>query len=157
MADSFSVASQNQLSPEAMAATTREVGYFNRTLNNGRELKRILDQEDFLNLLITQLKNQDPTQPMNDRESIAQMAQFSSLEQMQAMRAEISQLSQIMARSQSYGLLGKAVEIADGDELIRGIVQEVTGGDSPQVMVNGYYYSVSDVQRVANMTEEKGE
>ncbi|SDK45434.1 flagellar hook assembly protein FlgD [Natronincola ferrireducens] len=42
-----------------------------------------LDKDAFLNLLVTQLKNQDPLNPMEDRDFIAQMAQFSALEQMQ--------------------------------------------------------------------------
>jgi flagellar basal-body rod modification protein FlgD len=42
-----------------------------------------LDKEAFLKLLVTQLRSQDPLSPMEDREFIAQMAQFSSLEQMQ--------------------------------------------------------------------------
>lgn len=42
-----------------------------------------LDKDAFLRLLVTQLSNQDPLSPMEDREFIAQMAQFSSLEQMQ--------------------------------------------------------------------------
>ncbi|SMP47251.1 flagellar hook capping FlgD N-terminal domain-containing protein [Anoxynatronum buryatiense] len=43
----------------------------------------VLDKDAFLRLLVTQLSNQDPLSPMEDREFIAQMAQFSSLEQMQ--------------------------------------------------------------------------
>ena len=42
-----------------------------------------LDKDAFLRLLVTQLRSQDPLSPMEDREFIAQMAQFSSLEQMQ--------------------------------------------------------------------------
>jgi flagellar basal-body rod modification protein FlgD len=144
-----------QLSPEEHTKVAREVSYFNNTLNNGRELKKILGQDDFLNLLITQLKNQDPTQPMNDKESIAQMAQFSSLQQMSMMNKSIEDLSKLMLKTQAYSLLGKSVEIADAAGTVRGTVREVIGGDSTQVFVNGQYYDFNDIRSVTN--EEKGE
>ena len=50
--------------------------------NASRAVSKELDKEAFLKLLIAQLANQDPMNPMEDREFIAQMAQFSSLEQM---------------------------------------------------------------------------
>jgi flagellar basal-body rod modification protein FlgD len=54
-----------------------------------KEFKSNLDKDSFLNILVTQLRNQNPLQPMNDTEFIGQMAQFSSLEQMQNTNAAI--------------------------------------------------------------------
>jgi flagellar basal-body rod modification protein FlgD len=153
-------------SPAEMAQTSREVSFYNKSLNNGKELKKILNQEDFLNLLITQLKNQDPTDPMKDKESIAQMAAFSSLEQMTNMAKNMDGVAKLMTKSQAYSLLGKNVEIGEGAGSVQGVVDEVTGGDAPQVLINGQYYDFGDIRRVTNAasaaaatvaSEEKGE
>ena len=55
----------------------------------GREHKSTLDKDDFLRLLVAQLANQDPMNPMEDRDFIAQMAQFSSLEQMYNLNTQL--------------------------------------------------------------------
>lgn len=72
-----------------------------------------LGKDAFLQLLITQLANQDPTNPMDDREFIAQMAQFSSLEQMQNMTKAMESLlaSQQQTQLMSYtSFVGKEVK-----------------------------------------------
>lgn len=138
-------------SPAELAQTSRDVSAFNKTLNNGKEMRKILNQADFLNLLITELKNQDPTQPMNDRESIAQMAQFSSLQQMQSMNQSLDGVSRLMTKSQAYSLIGRSVEIGAGDQAVRGVVKEVSGGDAPQVLINGKYYDFNDIKRVTDV------
>ena len=63
-----------------------------------------LGKDAFLKLLVTQLQNQDPTSPMDDKEFIAQMAQFSSLEQMQNMTKAMEDLlaSQEQSQLMSY-------------------------------------------------------
>ena len=53
-----------------------------------------LGKDAFLNLLVTQLQHQDPTQPMADGEFLAQLAQFSSLEQLQQMNQSLTQIAQ---------------------------------------------------------------
>ncbi|WP_052366403.1 flagellar hook assembly protein FlgD [Geomicrobium sp. JCM 19055] len=72
----------------------------------------MLGKDDFLKLLIAQLQNQDPLDPMDDREFIAQMAQFSSLEQMTNMNAAMQKLSnqqESAALVQHSELIGKNV------------------------------------------------
>lgn len=71
-----------------------------------------LGKDDFLKILVTQLQNQDPTSPMEDKEFIAQMAQFSSLEQMQNLNTTMSSFVNLQTQSNliSYGqFMGKEV------------------------------------------------
>lgn len=65
----------------------------------GTGKKNDLDKDAFLKLLTTQLANQDPLSPMEDREFIAQLAQFSSLEQMTAMNKTLETQSEEMLKS----------------------------------------------------------
>jgi flagellar basal-body rod modification protein FlgD len=120
----------------------------NKIILEGRTAKNNLGKDDFLKILITQLSHQDPTQPMQDREFVAQMAQFSSLEQMTNLSKEFSKVSQAVASSQAMSLLGRSVEILAGDGSINGIVKEVTGGDYPQLLVNGSYYDYGQLKAV---------
>lgn len=82
----------------------------NTTSNSGttntREKNDALGKDDFLQLLITQLRYQDPMSPMEDKDFIAQMAQFTSLEQMQNMNSS-------MQMSQASDLIGMAVKWTD--------------------------------------------
>jgi flagellar basal-body rod modification protein FlgD len=55
-----------------------------------------LDRDAFLQLLVTQLKHQDPTQPKADGEFIAQLAQFSSLEQLTQIQKTLDAMSKTM-------------------------------------------------------------
>jgi flagellar basal-body rod modification protein FlgD len=72
----------------------------------------ILGKDDFLKILITQLQNQDPTSPMQDREFIAQMASFSSLEQMTNMNQTMQQFLTFQTEAsllQQSQMIGKQV------------------------------------------------
>src|SRR4051812_35388908 len=75
--------------------------------------KQALGADDFLKLLTTQLSNQDPLKPMDDTQFIAQMAQFSSLEQMRDLGKSFAsfQEDQSLVSAQSY--LGKVVSLTD--------------------------------------------
>jgi flagellar basal-body rod modification protein FlgD len=144
------------MSPQDQAAVSRHVDSFNKTLNDGKGARAssVLDRNDFLKILITQLSHQDPTQPMNDKEFVAQMAQFSSLEQITNMSEGLSKVADLISRSQAVGLLGTAVEISDGAQTVSGVVDAVTGGNFPQLLVNGQYYDYSQVQKIRREVKE---
>lgn len=81
-----------------------------------------MGKDDFLHMLITQLKHQDPMDPMKDQDFIAQLAQFSSLEQMQNMNDNLKDnltwnhlLSQTINNTMATSLLGKEIQ-AVGNE-----------------------------------------
>jgi flagellar basal-body rod modification protein FlgD len=136
------------LSAQDLAATRIEVDSFNKSIKSGKTVKTNLDRDDFLKLLITQLQHQDPTSPVQDKEFIAQMAQFSSLEQMTNMSAGFQKLSGLLASSEASQVLGKTVELRDGGDLVRGVVDKVIRGESPLVGVNGKIYDFSQIESV---------
>lgn len=144
------------MTPQDQARVAEEVSTFNKTLNEGKGARAnpALDKNDFLKILITQLSHQDPTQPMDDKSFIAQMAQFSSLEQMTNMSEGLAKVASLVAKSQAVSLLGNAVDVANGGETVSGIVDAVTGGDFPQILVNGQYYDYSQVQKVKTSLKE---
>jgi len=125
-----------------------QVDMVNKSLRQGKGIDQELGKDEFLKLLITQLQHQDPTEPMDDKEFIAQMAQFSSLEQMTNMTQEFTKISGMMSRGNALSLLGQNVDILSGSQRISGIVEAVSGNEYPQVKVNGIYYDYSEVETV---------
>jgi flagellar basal-body rod modification protein FlgD len=141
------------LTPQEQVKVTQQVESFNKTLNEGKAAaSQTLDKNDFLKILITQLSHQDPTQPMQDKEFVAQMAQFSSLEQITNMSEGLAKVADLLARSQAVGMLGNVVDIANSSGTVSGIVDAVTGGEFPQILVNGQYYDFAQVQKVKKAT-----
>ena len=106
-----------------------------------------LDKDDFLMLLVTQLKYQDPLEPESNTEYVAQLAQFSSLEQMQNLNSTATNTS-------AYTLVGKQVRIRETSETgaekeVQGMVEYVKmQNGKPYVSVNGEMYSYDDIVEV---------
>ena len=99
-------------------------------------------------------RNQDPSQPMEDREFIAQMAQFSSLGQMTKMSDRFTELSAALKGSGAMNLIGRDVRITRGDTLVTGTVEAVTRGPYPQILVNGTYFDYDDITEVVRTQED---
>jgi flagellar basal-body rod modification protein FlgD len=118
------------------------------TAENGRTASSELGKDDFLKLLITQLQNQDPTSPMENTEFIAQMAQFSSLEQMTNMSTSFTQLANTLSASEASTTVGKRVEVQLEGATISGVVEAATRGQSPMVQINGNFYDLGKISKI---------
>lgn len=119
------------------------------------ELKKELGKDDFLLLMLTELSYQDPLNPVDNQDFIAQLAQFSALEQMYNVAKSLDTLAvyQLQAGSmaQATALIGREVTIAqfDGDP-ITGTVERVKIVDGlPQLQVNDKLYPIGLVLEVA--------
>ncbi|MGN0729080.1 flagellar hook assembly protein FlgD [Treponema sp.] len=138
-----------RLSDQEMAKLNMQVDSFNKSITiEGRKVQRDLGKDDFLKLLITQLSNQDPTSPMENTEFIAQMAQFSSLEQMTNMNQEFAKMNSMLVSSQAVSTIGKTVDISLGGTTTTGVVEAVTYGENPQIRVNNMYYDMKQISAV---------
>lgn len=95
-----------------------------QTTNDGRSAaagtdRTILGKDDFFRMLMAQLQNQDPLSPMDGSQFAVQLAQFSSLEQLQNLNTQMTAISQSQIISKSafaLGLIGRDVEVVSGEE-----------------------------------------
>jgi len=74
-----------------------------------------IDYQSFLKLLIAEMKNQDPTKPMDSTEYVAQLATFSQVEQSVQTNSKLDQLLQTSALAQAGNIIGHTLTSADGD------------------------------------------
>jgi flagellar basal-body rod modification protein FlgD len=82
-----------------------------------------VDYQSFLKLLVAQMKNQDPTNPMDSTQYVAQLAAFSQVEQSVQINSKLDQMLQASALAQADSLIGRTVTSADGK--LSGVVEEV--------------------------------
>ncbi len=96
-----------------------------------------LDRNAFLKLLITQMSNQDPMKPTDDTEFVSQLAQFSSLEQMQNMNTNLDKFVGVQTLTQATGWIGKAIQWVDAasGKNVAGQVKSVTFEDGVPSLV----------------------
>ena len=92
-----------------------------------------LDYDAFLNLLVAELKNQDPTEPMKSSDYVAQLATFSGVEQAIQTNTKLDSLLSSTALAQIDGLIGRNLSSADGS--VSGKVEAVRVTNSGAVAV----------------------
>ena len=111
-------------------------------------------QMDYMKVLITQLQNQNPLEPLDNNEMASQLAQFSQLQQLESMNSNFAQILAITNRSYANSLIGKEVTFFAQDtetgELVqkKGMVNEVfnnlnTGESLLKITVDSQEYSLN--------------
>jgi flagellar basal-body rod modification protein FlgD len=125
--------------------------------NTTRSSGSNLGKEEFLKILMTQLQNQDPLNPMEDKEFIAQMAQFSTLEQTTNMTSMLEKFINTQKQSDSIlkfsEMIGKQVEWKNAeDEAGSGVVKSIKQSETGIVLEleNGKEISSDSVTKVSN-------
>ncbi len=110
-----------------------------------------LDKDAFLQLLVTQMKYQDPLNPSTDTQFVEQLATFSQLEQMQ-------NLNQTYSNSQAFGLVGMYVDVAETDSAGKTSIKSgyvdyvVLSNGKAQLSIDGSLYSTDQLQQVYDST-----
>jgi flagellar basal-body rod modification protein FlgD len=107
------------------------------------EEKSVMGKDDFLKILVTQLQNQDPLQPLQDREFIGQMTQFSTLEQITNLNKTFSDFKSSQSNLSQYAqMINKEVSWLNPDtaQSESGTVSAVTSRDGQ------FYYMVDNKQ-----------
>ena len=105
----------NSVSSSSMVASTSAAATASK--------KATLDYDTFLTLLVQQMKNQDPTEPMDATEQIAQLATFSQVEQTIQTNKNLESLLQSSTLNQAGTIIGRTITSAD--ESVSGVIKEV--------------------------------
>ncbi|MBI5688836.1 MAG: flagellar hook assembly protein FlgD [Verrucomicrobia bacterium] len=138
----------------SVAATSAVRSTLAATTDSESTLSRIpqknLGQSDFLKLLATQFQMQDPMKPVEDTAFIAQMAQFSALEQASATSKEMAALRADQLRVTANSYLGHRVTVnnADGKPVTADVTAVDASGSEPKLVIAGETYPLSAVLRV---------
>jgi flagellar basal-body rod modification protein FlgD len=99
--------------------------------------KATLDYSAFLQLLIAELQNQDPTAPMDPTEHISQLASFSAVEQSVKTNAKLDSLLTSVALAQADSVIGHTLTSADGNTTGKVASVRIVSGGAVAVLENG--------------------
>jgi flagellar basal-body rod modification protein FlgD len=111
-----------------------------------------MQMDDFLQLLTSQISNQDPLEPMKDTEFISQMANIASLEQMQQFTEGFEMFASSQKDMVAQAYLGKMVNISEGGLEVSGLVDSVEKDSDGEVFVTvaDKNYLPANITRVSN-------
>lgn len=137
------------MSTSAISATTPTPA---AGTGSSRVPTQTLGQDDFLKLLVAQMSSQDPLNPQKDTDFIAQMAQFSTLEQSKTMQTDLSGLRSDQQLARAGALLGQTVTVnpGNGADPVTGVVTSVqTTSAGAKLVINNTAYTLDQVSQVS--------
>lgn len=106
-----------------------------------------IGQEDFMRILLTQLRFQDPLKPVDNQQFVAQLAQFSALELNRQQSEKIDTLLAIQAADQAVALIGKSVEMRTAQGTTVGNVSAISfASGEPKLTVTSNGTTFVDVR-----------
>ena len=103
-----------------------------------------VDYNQFLNLLIAEIKNQDPTQPMDPTQSVTQLATISGVQQAMQTNATLASLLTTSSLSQAEQLIGQTITSADGSTTGKVTSVNVTATGSTATLADGSTVSLAN-------------
>jgi flagellar basal-body rod modification protein FlgD len=114
-------------------------------------------QMDYMKLLITQLQNQNPLEPLDNNEMASQLAQFSQLQQLETMNSSFANVLATAERTYANSLIGKEVSFrsetqSGGEEIVSGTVEKVYNDIDDEIMliVGSHTLALEDIISVKN-------
>jgi flagellar basal-body rod modification protein FlgD len=137
-----------QVSPAAAAAMTSALSATSSASSSasssGASATPNINYNEFLQLLLTEMKNQDPTAPMDPTQSISQIATFSQVEQQVQTNSKLDAMLTSSALSQADSVIGRTITSADGS--VQGQVASVTvsSAGATATLTNGQTVSLAN-------------
>jgi len=130
------------------------IGTTQTTQDSALPQSSTIDQEDFIRLFLAQLQFQDPLEPVDNREFLAQLAQFSALEQSRQLSQNTNDMLTMDASTQAVSLLNRQVDTTDVSGITRsGTVVAVSFGTAgPELSVRESSGTVTTGVRLSQIT-----
>jgi flagellar basal-body rod modification protein FlgD len=138
-------------------SSTQNTQYQQETQRDTLEANDALGQDAFFKILITQLQNQDPLNPMEDRDFVAQMAEFSSLEKTEKVYSLLEDKLSSNQVIQNSNLIGKEIKANVEGVQLEGIVDAVKSSNDKVLAVldSGSEINISNITQVKNIEAEE--
>jgi len=113
---------------------------------------QMMSQQDFLNLLVTQMTAQDPLNPMTNQDMLTQMVQFSTLQANTNLQSNLTAMQIGQEFQDATALIGKQVNLqVDSSTTTQGVVTGVdVSSGLPEIVVNGVSYGLGQILSVTS-------